>query len=292
MPSISVIVPVYQVENFLSRCVDSILAQTFSDFELILVDDGSTDRCPAICEDYARRDQRVHVLHQKNQGLSAARNAGINWVFQNNSSQWLSFVDSDDWVHPKYLETLYRGAKKLDLPIASCNWQRFEADSTEICPENFSVTALSPEEDYKSRNNDYDVASFAWRFLYHRDLFRKIRYPVGKHWEDLFTTYKLLFQCKAVAHTDAVLYYYFARPDSIARAPWNPQKLDMVDALLENRDFFRNSPWPELYQRLTRCCLVTIPRHMDGVKNSLLPEAEKACYMARLQALLDTINES
>lgn len=291
MPMISVIVPVYKVEPFLARCVDSILAQTFPDFELILVDDGSPDNCPALCDDYARRDSRIRVLHQTNQGLSAARNAGIDWVFANSDSQWLSFIDSDDWIHPRFLEILYHGAKEHDLPLASCGWQRFEVDSTEIQSEDFSVTVTTPEEDYKSRNNDYDVDSYAWRFLYHRDLFREIRYPLGKHWEDLFTTYKLLFQCKAVAHTEAVLYYYFARPDSIARAPWNPKKLDMVDALMANLNFFADSQWPQLYERLIRCCLVTIPRHMNRVETSSLPQSDKEIYTVRLQKLLDEVLE-
>ena len=290
MPSISVIVPVYKVEAFLPRCVDSILAQTFSDFELLLVNDGSPDNCPVICEEYARKDPRVRVLHQENQGLSAARNSGIDWVFEHSDSQWLAFIDSDDWVHPKFLETMYRGAMDLKLPIASCGWQRFEVDSTEIHSDDFSVRALSPVDDYKSKNNDYDVDSYAWRFLYHRDLFNEIRYPVGKHWEDLFTTYKLLFQCEAVAHTDAVLYYYYARPDSIARAPWNPKKLNMIEALMANLYFFEDSPWPDLYQRIIRCCLVTINRHLDRVASSSLPEEEKALYIAWLHEQLDDVS--
>ena len=178
----------------------------------------------------------------------------------------------------------------LKLPIASCGWQRFEVDSTEVHSDDISVRALSPVDDYKSNNNDYDVDSYAWRFLYHRDLFNEIRYPVGKHWEDLFTTYKMLFQCEAVAHTDAVLYYYYARPDSIARAPWNPKKLNMIEALMANLYFFEDSPWPDLYQRIIRCCLVTINRHLDRVASSSLPEEEKALYTAWLHEQLDDVS--
>jgi len=108
MPAISIIVPVYKVEAYLARCVDSILDQSFRDFELILVDDGSPDNCGAICEEYARKDSRIHVIHQENGGLSAARNAGIDWAFENSNSQWLTFVDSDDWLHREYLNVLYR----------------------------------------------------------------------------------------------------------------------------------------------------------------------------------------
>ena len=106
MPTISVIVPVYKVEKYIHRCVDSILSQTFTDFELILVDDGSPDNCGKICDEYAEKDIRIHVIHQENGGLSAARNAGIDWVFANSDSEWITFIDSDDWVHPEYLERL------------------------------------------------------------------------------------------------------------------------------------------------------------------------------------------
>lgn len=289
MPKITVIVPVYQVEAYLSRCVDSILKQSFEDFELLLVDDGSPDRCPLLCDAYAEQDRRVHVLHQKNQGLSSARNAGIDWAFTQSNSQWLAFVDSDDWLHPRFLQTLYEGATSLQLPIASCGWQRFEADSVEIQSTDFSVRAITPEEDYCSKNNDYDVDSYAWRFLYSKELFRDIRYPLGKHWEDLFTTYRLLFRCSAVAHSDAVLYYYFARPDSIARAPWNPKKLNMIEALMANLNFFQNSPWPALYRRIILCCRVTIRRHLDRVESSSLPTEEKERYRLWLEEQLHDV---
>lgn len=124
MAAISVIVPIYKVEAFLHRCVDSILAQTFADFDLVLVDDGSPDSCGDICEEYARKDGRIHVIHQKNGGLSAARNTGIDWAQANSGSQWLAFVDSDDWVHPDFLRRLYtmvqkRGACSVPAAISA-----------------------------------------------------------------------------------------------------------------------------------------------------------------------------
>ena len=104
---ISVIVPIYNVEPYLRRCIDSILAQTHVNFELILVDDGSPDHCGEICDEYAMHDDRIVVIHQKNCGVAAARNAGIDWTFANSDSEWLTFVDSDDYIHPEYLERLY-----------------------------------------------------------------------------------------------------------------------------------------------------------------------------------------
>jgi glycosyltransferase involved in cell wall biosynthesis len=118
MPAISVIVPVYKVEKYIHRCVDSILGQTFTDFELILVDDGSPDSCGAICDEYAAKDSRV-VIHQENGGLSAARNAGIEWSFDHSNSGWMTFIDSDDWVHPQYLELLHRACLENGTALRS-----------------------------------------------------------------------------------------------------------------------------------------------------------------------------
>ena len=108
---VSVIVPVYKVEKYIHRCVDSILSQTFRQFELILVDDGSPDNCSTICEEYALVDDRIRVIHRENGGLSAARNSGIEWVLANSDSQWLTFIDSDDWIHPQFLEVLVHGVQ-------------------------------------------------------------------------------------------------------------------------------------------------------------------------------------
>ena len=153
MPEISIIVPVYNVEKYLQRCVDSILAQTFSDFELLLVDDGSPDNCGEICDWYATQDDRVHVIHQKNGGLSAARNAGIDWAFSNSDSQWLNFIDSDDWVHPQYLEVLKNAVDKdgTDLSITKLHrtdhYEKMfpqEYSSWTEAPENFYLKALNP----------------------------------------------------------------------------------------------------------------------------------------------------
>ena len=126
MSEISVIVPVYKVEQFLHRCVESILRQSFYNFELILVDDGSPDSCGEICDAYAAGDNRIHVIHQKNGGLSAARNTGIDYVMKSSDSHWIAFVDSDDWIHPDYLKVLYTTAQKTCCKISACGFFRRE----------------------------------------------------------------------------------------------------------------------------------------------------------------------
>ena len=148
MPTISVIVPVYKVEPYLNRCVDSILRQTYQDFELILVDDGSPDRCGEICGEYARQDGRVHVIHKENGGLSDARNAGIDWVEANSDSQWLIFADSDDWVHPELLARLLDAATAFDLKISVCGYQETEGADPAVLPEDMRPHRCTPKQFY------------------------------------------------------------------------------------------------------------------------------------------------
>jgi len=150
MANISVIVPVYKVEAFLSRCVESILAQTYRDFELILVDDGSPDGCGVLCDGYARRDSRVHVIHQENGGLSAARNTGIDWVFANSVSRWIAFVDSDDWVHPDFLKVLYETAEKTACKLSVCDYFRTAGEDFPVQPDG-EARKLSSDDYYCGR---------------------------------------------------------------------------------------------------------------------------------------------
>ena len=235
MPQISVIVPVYNVEKYLHRCVDSILAQTFTDFELILVDDGSPDNCGAICDEYAQNDSRVHVIHRENGGQSAARNDGIDWVFANSDSQWLHFVDSDDWVHPQMLEQLYRAVIEHDVKISICGYQ--ETNDEKIWSDNEECSSkLWPVEQYFVEHNT--SATVPWGKLYHRECFNGIRYPVGKIHEDEYVTYRILFQFEHIAVIESPMYAYFSNPEGITKSRWTPKRLDGIAAFEEQISFF------------------------------------------------------
>ena len=242
MPLISVIVPVYKVEPYLCRCVDSILAQTFTDFELILVDDGSPDNCGAICDDYAAKDKRIHVIHQKNGGLSAARNAGIDWSFAHSDSQWLSFVDSDDWVHEQYLEKLYEAAIQTGSGASSCLYSRVLPNGEEL-----DYPTTEKEREVLDFDSFFSITGWsytpytAWAKLYGKELFTKIRFPVGKLNEDLFTTHKALFFSGTIARVNKVMYYYFQSDQSIMRKSWVPQRLDEVRASEKLIDFMKKN---------------------------------------------------
>ena len=238
MSIIAVIVPIYNVEPYLRRCIDSIIEQTFSDFELILIDDGSPDDCPHICDEYAKKDKRIHVIHQQNGGLSAARNAGLDWIFANSNSEWVTFIDSDDWVYPQYLEYLYRAVKEVGTWISVCGTVYEKKMFHEMRTQRYEVQTMSPEDYWVERNGDVSVA---WEKLYKKELFENIRFPVGMIYEDEFTTYKLLFAVQEIAVLTNCLYIYYFSETSILRSNWNEKKFANVDAVLKQIEFFKRN---------------------------------------------------
>lgn len=245
MPQISVIVPVYKVEKYIKRCVDSILAQTFTDFELILVDDGSPDNCGDICDEYAIKDNRVTVIHQKNGGLSAARNAGIDWVFANSDSEWISFIDSDDWVHEKYLEALFTAVQQTGMKTAICRFARSNGEKIGVNEELLYPIEV-PVEKYYCENNTNAVV--AWGKLYQKKDFVSIRYPLGKIHEDEYTTYRILFQSERVAVVDQPLYAYFQNIEGIIHTSWTIEKLNIMDALEQQGQYFKKNKKIKAYK--------------------------------------------
>lgn len=249
MSQIGVIVPVYQVEPYLRRCVDSILNQTFRDFVLVLVDDGSPDNCGEICDSYAIQDSRTHVIHQKNAGLSAARNAGIDWAFANTDITWLTFIDSDDWVHPEMLERLMNAALEKEVLVSICGLGETGGEQPVIPPESLTTVYLNPNRFYQENNVNATVACGK---LYHRRCFETIRYPVGKIHEDEYVTYRTLYMAPVVAYTPAPLYAYFVNYDGITRKAWSPKRMDAWDAYEEQLVFFEQRGDREMWCRRFR----------------------------------------
>ena len=235
MPEISVIVPVYKVEKYIHRCVDSILSQSFSDLELILVDDGSPDGCSAICDEYAHRDIRVRVFHQQNQGVSAARNFGLDWVLNNSNSEWISFVDSDDWCHPKMLELLHDAVVYSGLNVSACGYVNTQGEEPNVDFSNISATPMSTEQFFVNNNTGFIVP---WGKLYRKSAFKNIRYPLGKRFEDEYTTYRVLFQFEQIAYVNSSLYFYLNNPDSFMHMDWSLSRLDYFNAAKEQVSFF------------------------------------------------------
>ena len=222
---ISVIVPVYGVEKYLPACIESILNQTFTDFELILVDDGSPDRCPAICDEAAERDVRVRVIHQANQGLSAARNAGI----EAERGEWLVFVDSDDYIAPHFCEKLYQTAQRTDADCVMCSVQNVDESGKPIDSALMRVAdeVKTGREVLRKIGRD-DVTPYltAWNKLYRRKLFNTLRYPAGRQNEDVFVFAELFCQVQRAACVAEPLYFYRKRIGSIMNSAVTLRNLD------------------------------------------------------------------
>lgn len=244
MPKISVVVPIYKVEKYLRHCVDSILSQTFTNFELILVDDGSPDDCGKICDEYAKTDKRIVVIHQENGGLSDARNTGIEWALANSDSEWLTFVDSDDWIDKNFLKILLNMVLKNGVDVGVCNFSRIsDVTETEI-KEEYIAQKWNVEEFFTQKNLNFTVA---WGKLYKKSLLSAIRYPKGKIHEDEFVTYKLLFRCPYIMFTEAPLYNYFVNSESIMGTTWTPKHLVALEAFEERLVFFHQNGRKDLY---------------------------------------------
>lgn len=223
--AISVIVPIYRVEKYLPACIDSILNQTFTDFELILVDDGSPDRCPEICDETAKRDARVRVIHQANAGLSAARNAGIEIAH----GEWLGFVDSDDYIAPQFYEKLYQTAQRTDADCVMCSVQNVDESGKPIDSALMRVAdeVKTGREVLRKIGRD-DVTPYltAWNKLYRRKLFNTLRYPSGRQNEDVFVFAELFCQVQRAACVAEPLYFYRKRIDSIMNSAVTLRNLD------------------------------------------------------------------
>lgn len=228
-PMISVIVPVYKIEPYLRPCVDSILAQTYDALEVILVDDGSPDGCPAICDEYEAADARVTVLHKENGGLSDARNAGLRAA----KGDYVAFVDGDDVLAKTFLERLVSAG----ADIAQCGFCR---EGEDALAADASFETFSGREMLRRMNMDADGAyTVVWNKLWRRELLEDCFFPVGRQHEDEFFTWRVYWRAASCAVTDAPLYYYRRREDSIMDRGFSPRSLDAVDALQERAETLR-----------------------------------------------------
>ncbi len=227
MDLVSVIIPVYNVEKYLDRCMRSVLEQTYTNLDIILVDDGSSDGSGIICDRYQGMDGRVRVIHKQNGGLSDARNAGIDAA----RADYLIFLDSDDFVDREYVSFLYALLREHDADISICRYMRFsgleeigkakKGQEAILFSNTKALEALlyTPEVIPQSANAK----------MYKRELFDGVRYPVGKLHEDIGTTYKLLYKAKKIAYSASQYYFYFQRMDGIVHSEFTERKMDAVD---------------------------------------------------------------
>ena len=233
-PLVSIIVPVYKVEKYLQRCLDSIAAQTYRRLEVILVDDGSPDNCGEICEAFAKTNTYTKVIHQKNQGLSAARNNAV----PESHGEYITFVDSDDYITPDYVEYLVSLCESFDAEVSVGDFV-FQYDNKEsaVPREESRRMFLSPEEALRNMNYGIGFGVTAWGKLYKRALVEANPYPVGKLYEDIATTYKIVGDSNGVAFGNKQIYFWIQRADSIMHSSFNRRQLDGMEAAKEQLIF-------------------------------------------------------
>lgn len=203
---ISIIVPVYDMEKYLDRCMNSIWQQTYKNLEIILVDDGSTDNSPKMCDDYAKKDSRIKVVHKENGGLSDARNAGLAVA----TGSYIGYVDSDDWIEPDMYESMYKACVEHDAQVAVCRYSQVYKDHV-IRGGNGKVTAFSKEEllrTYIGDNDDYIIYNSVWSKLFAREIVEGVQFPKGRNSEDIMYTTKAFCKADRGVYIDKCLYDY------------------------------------------------------------------------------------
>nr|WP_300848859.1 glycosyltransferase [uncultured Acetatifactor sp.] len=238
---ITIVVPVYNVEKYIEACLYSIMKQTYKNIEVVIVDDGSTDKSGDICDDFSKIDSRAKVVHQSNIGLSGARNKGISIA----SGKYITFVDSDDLLYPTYIEKLCNAINGCD--ISMCDFDYVSEDFrilNDIISDNRKIHSFywsnvdAIREVYATKYHGVDFIACAK--LYKLTLFSEngIIFPEGRLHEDTFTTYKLFYAAKKISYNDEKLYLYRQRRGSITRSGFNKRKLDSIDATREECEFF------------------------------------------------------
>lgn len=239
---ISVIVPIYKVEDYLHRCVDSIINQTYANLEIILVDDGSPDNCPMICDEYAKKDSRIRVVHKKNGGLSDARNAGIDIA----TGEYIMFIDSDDFVDIEMMESMMKNMIDNNVDMVVCNI-KYVYEDREVVKYNQADRILDRYEAMEEYLKDGVVQAVAWNKLYKKSLINDMRYKVGKTNEDEFFTYKVVDKTDKIYYNSRPFYNYIQRDSSIM-GKYSLKRLDGVEASYERLNFIKER-YPDLYEK-------------------------------------------
>lgn len=226
---ISIIIPVYKVEKYLEKCIESVLKQTYTNLQIILVDDGSPDNCGKICDEYAKKDPRIEVIHKVNGGLSDARNVGI----AKTKGKYIGFVDSDDYIKEDMYEILINLIKEYDADVSICNLYDVIDGKEYIRNNENGIQEYSRLEILKEVLLDKNIQSYAWNKLYKKELFDEIKYPIGKKYEDIGTTFYVFEKCNKIVVTSEPEYYYLKRSDSLVNNVTESTVLDYTDIIIQ-----------------------------------------------------------
>ena len=273
-PLISIVVPIYNVEKYLTKCLESILNQTYKNIEIILVNDGSTDNSKKICEEYIKKDSRIILINKKNGGLSDARNKGID----KSTGEYITFIDSDDYIELDYIMSLYKGIQNNNIDLVISGHRVLYDTGKIIEKKTCGNIVLSSKETLEKMLYDEGVDVCSVNKLYKKNLFDDIRFPKGREFEDSATTYKLIDKSKKIAIIDKITYNYSIRSDSITTKNFNPKKMELILSTKEMCDFIRNK-YPDLNKacdrRLMYAYLSTLSQMASSNKRYL--EYENIC---------------
>ena len=275
---ISVIVPVFKVERYLDKCVRSIVEQTYTNLEIILVDDGSPDNCPAMCDAWAKKDNRIKVIHKANGGLSDARNAGMAAA----TGELIGFVDSDDYVAPEMYERLARSMLRDGSDIAACAVEMvWEDGSQSRLLTVHKDLILEKHEAQKALLEETDIKQPVWYKLYRRSVIEGIQFEVGKYHEDVFWSYQAVGNAGKVSIIDYIGYFYLQRTGSIMGDGYSLKRLDAVEAV-ERRYAYLAENFPELEKEARVGMLGTCMYH-GQMALRYLPKDEQDTAFERLK---------
>ncbi len=287
---ISVIVPIYKVESYLNRCIQSIVDQTYKNLEIILVDDGSPDQCPQICERWKERDDRIKVIHKENGGLSDARNAGLRII----TGHYICFVDSDDWIHKEYIAELYESLKENNASISACDICITDKKTTDDFTDDFIVEEYNTEQALKALIQGIKFRAVVWNKLYSADLIRDEFFEVGKFHEDEFFTYRIMAKAKKLVYVEKKLYYYFQRNGSIMTSI-SSKHLDVLDAYLKRIEFLNKKFKNLCYIDKLNYCITCIYLYDDMMQSNLEDKQENLKkikkYRKKLKFNLNELNQ-
>lgn len=248
MDLISVVVPIYNVEKYMVRCIDSIINQTYRNLEIILVDDGSLDNSGKICDEYKNKDDRIKVIHKKNGGLSDARNKGLDI----SNGKYILFIDSDDYIHKNMIEILYNNLISTNADISICKFKIIYDEINNENEDEFTnqIEVFDKKSVFQNFFNDKSLETIvAWNKLYKKELFDTIRYPFGKIHEDEYVIHHLLYKTEKVVYTTAELYYYIKREGSITAKKSSKRIMDKMEAYRDRVDFYREKDMMAYYKR-------------------------------------------
>lgn len=243
MAQITIMMAAYNAETYLRRALDSVRQQTFSDFDVIVVDDGSRDNTLAIAREYAARDSRIHVLHQENSGVCITRNNCLDWAYANSDSQWVIFWDSDDWANPQMLQRMLDAAVDKQVKIVACGYAETTGEDPQILPQELEPVVWNTMDFYQKH---YVNAIMTCCKLYHKSCYRDIRHPTDNYFDDEFVSYRMLYAQQNMAVIPAPLYSYFINDTGLTKRKWTPKLLDAWVAYEEQIRFFTEQGRPEL----------------------------------------------